>query len=121
MFTYIQKTNKAIVVIIAVSVLSFTFEGCSSVHVIAKQASKADDTYTKTVFALWWGASDPVENVDCNGNGLHDVSVKTNWLYSICTFITLGAVVPMDIEYRCTTGQLQGGGEIGMLQEEVQP
>lgn len=117
MFTHIQKTNRAIILIVAVTILSFSFEGCSSVNVIAKQASKADDIQTKTVFALWWGASDAVENVDCNGNGLHDVAVKTNWLYSICTFVTLGAVVPMDIEYRCTSNPLNDGGEIGMLQE----
>ena len=117
MFTHIQKTNRAVILIIAVTIFSFSFEGCSSVYVIAKQASKADDIQTKTVFALWWGASDPVENVDCKGNGLHDVSVKTNWFYSICTFVTLGAVVPMDIEYRCTSNPLDDGGEIGMLQE----
>lgn len=117
MFTYIQKTNRTIILIIVLSFVSFSFEGCSSVYVIAKQASKADDTYTKTVFALWWGASDPVENVECNGNGLQNVSFKTNWLYSVCTFVTLGAVVPMDIEYRCTSEPLQDGGVIGFLQE----
>lgn len=96
--------------------LAFTLEGCSAVTVTAVQASKADDTYTKTVVALWWGVSDPEEKVDCNGNGLQYVKVKTNLLYSLCAVLTLGAVVPADIEFRCTSEPLRDGGPIGEVQ-----
>jgi hypothetical protein len=114
---YFQGFNKTIVLVIGISLISIVQEGCSSISVTAKQASKADDTFKKTEFALWWGLSDPVENVDCKGNGLQVVNVSTNWIYSLCTVITLGAVVPVDVEYRCTTGSLQGGGTIGMLEK----
>ena len=114
MSTPIPVVRRAIVVVLIISVVSFTQTGCSSsVSVVAKQASKADDTFKKTELALWWGGSDPVQNAECNGNGLQFVSVKTNWLYSLCTVVTLGAVVPLDVEYRCTSEQMQDGGEIG--------
>jgi hypothetical protein len=88
------------------------------VHINAIQSSKADDICSKTVFALWWGVNDPVEEVDCKGNGLQFVSVQTNWFYSALTVITLGAVVPYDIQYRCTSENMQNGGSIGQLEGE---
>ncbi len=111
---HISKSKKAIIILFVISISSFSFQGCSSVHVVAKQASKADDIHEKTVWALWWGGSDPLENVDCKGDGLQIVSYKTSWIYSICSFVTFGAVVPVDIEYRCTQGSLHGGDEIGL-------
>ena len=86
--------------------------GCSGVHVRANQVPVADDIYEKTVVALWWGASDPLESVECGEGGLKLVSVKTSWIYSLCSVVTLGAVVPMDIEYRCAGSPLEGGGDI---------
>jgi hypothetical protein len=108
------EANRTIVLVFVL--LFCTFGGCSTVTVTAVQASKADDIYTKTVVALWWGGSDPEEKVDCQGNGLQFVSVKTNWLYSLCSVLTLGAVVPADIQYRCTSVPLQENGPIGELQ-----
>jgi hypothetical protein len=106
--------RRTVVVLLVVSFVSVSQTGCSSsVSVVAKQASKADDVVTKTEVALWWGVSDPVQNVDCSGNGLQFVSVKTNWFYSLCTVVTLGAVAPMDVEYRCTSTPPQDGGVIG--------
>ena len=57
----IQRVHQVVWIVLAMSCITYTFEGCSSVHVSAKQASKADDTNEKTVWALWWGVSDPVE------------------------------------------------------------
>lgn len=101
--------------VIVYAVLSFMVcaEGCSTVNVKANQTSKADDIKKTTVCALWWGASDPIVTANCNGNGLQIVSTTSNWLYSLCTVITLGAVVPMDVEYRCTSEPLQNGGTLG--------
>ena len=118
MIVKIQRMNQVLWIVLVMYCIAF--EGCSSVHVSAKQASKADDTYEKTVWALWWGASDPLESVDCNGNGLQIVTMKTSWIYSLCTFVTLGAAVPVDIEYRCTSEPLQGGDEIGEIIEDKQ-
>lgn len=98
--------------------VSFIYlEGCSTVNVVATQASKDDDIFTTTVVALWWGGSDPVENVDCKGNGLQFVSAQTNWFYSLVTVVTLGAVVPIEVEYRCTSVPMQDGGTIGWMED----
>lgn len=103
------------VMVVVVTLISFqvALEGCSTVNVIAKQASKADDIKKTTVCALWWGGGDPVISADCNGNGMQIVSTSSNWLYSLCTVVTLGAVVPMDIQYRCTSEPMQNGGTLG--------
>ena len=117
MSTTVPVLRRAIAVMLVISVVSFSQTGCSSsVSVVAKQASKADDVIKKTEVALWWGVSDPVQNAECGGNGLQFVSVRTNWLYSLCTVVTLGAVVPVDVEYRCTSEPMQDGGEIGQLE-----
>jgi len=120
MKTCTDKQIKTIILIITISFALFSLEGCSSVHVVAEQASLADDICTETTFSLWWGISDPELPAQCRGEGLKYVSVKTNWFYSVCSFITLGAVVPMDIEYRCTSVHMLDGGVIGSL-EEMKP
>lgn len=112
----ISKFRQSGTILILFSILMISFEGCSTVEVKALQSSKADDIYSKTVIALWWGGSDPLEEVDCNGNGLQFVQVKSNWLYSLCTVVTVGAVVPFDIHYRCTSVPMQDGGEIGRME-----
>lgn len=113
---FIQQFNHTVVIVLFISIISISFVGCSTVEVKALQSSKADDIYSKTVIALWWGGSDPLEEVDCNGNGLQFVQVKSNWLYSLCTVLTIGAVVPFDIQYRCTSITMQDGGEIGGME-----
>lgn len=116
MIYIINKIKHSGTALIVISVLFISIEGCSAVEVKAVQSSKTDDIFSKTVVALWWGGGDPLEEVDCSGNGLQFVRVKSSWLYSLCTVVTLGAVVPFDIEYRCTSIPLQDGGEIGGLE-----
>lgn len=114
-----MNNRKSLTVVIFISILIFSLEGCSAVEIKAVQSSKADDIFSKTVVALWWGGGDPLEEVDCSGNGLQFVRVKSSWLYSLCTVVTLGAVVPFDVEYRCTSVPLQNGGEIGGLEDSI--
>ncbi len=113
--------HRTVSLVLVIAVLSLSQGGCASgVEITAMQASKADDRITKTEVALWWGLADRTESVDCKGNGLQFVSAKTNWFYSLCTVVTLGAVVPLVVEYRCTSVPLQDGGKIGMT-ERKQP
>lgn len=112
MTTIRYKGSRATAIALVCALSMQAFDGCSTVSVVAKQASKADDIMTMTRVSLWWGASDAVENIDCKGNGLQIVSVKTNWLYSLCTVVTLGAVVPVDVACRCTSVPLEDGGTL---------
>lgn len=110
--SFLETIRFFILIVSFVSIASLS-ESCSTVHVRAKQASPADDMHKKTIYALWWGGSDPIETIDCgDGKGLQIVSSSSNWLYSLCTVVTLGIVVPMDIEYRCTSENLQNGGTL---------
>ncbi len=111
--------SKSLAVVLVVSLLSFPQTGCSStVNVVAEQASRADDIYKTTEVALFWGLMDRVHGVDCDGHGFQIVSVKTNWFYSLCTVVTWGAVVPLTVEYRCTSPSPEDGGVIGELKEK---
>jgi hypothetical protein len=108
-----------LIIILLVTFISLQPIGCSStVSVVAEQASRADDIHTSTEVAFLWGLMDRTRGVDCDGNGLQIVSAKTNWFYSLCTVLTLGAVVPLNVEYRCTSAPLLDGGEIGLFMEE---
>jgi len=118
---FARANHRLAVLLIASSLSLSVLDGCSAVHVRANQASVADDIQHKTVVALWWGVDDPLESVECGGQGLHLVSVKTSWIYSLCTVVTLGAVVPMDIEYRCTSKSLEGGDDIGLVRPSPLP
>lgn len=114
-----HKHGSPLIIVVVVSLLSLQPIGCSStVSVVAEQASRADDIHQTTEVAFLWGLMDRTRGVDCDGNGLQIVSAKTNWFYSLCTVLTMGAVVPLTVEYRCTSTPLQDGGEIGILMEE---
>lgn len=118
MSTSIRQSFRLFLLATSLSCSMLLSEGCSTATVTARQAPLADDTYKTTVWAFGWGASDPVESIDCGSNtGLKVVSVSTSWVYSLITVVTLGAVVPMDIEYRCASEPMQGGGDIGAVRE----
>lgn len=117
MHTCTKKFQTTAKFVLVVTIVCFTFSGCSSVNIIASQASKADDIFSKTVFAIGWGLSDPAENADCKGEGLQFISVSSSWFYSLVTVVTLGAVVPYDVKYRCTSVSMQDGGTIGESEE----
>lgn len=121
------------------SLAFFWQTGCSTVNVIAKQTPAGFDTIHKTEWTFLWGLYDKDEKVSCGTdsiicagtnpgseikhrivNGLQQVSVSTNWLYSFITVVTLGAVVPFDVEYLCISGQLQNGGTIGQVWRKKQ-
>jgi hypothetical protein len=113
----LEKKTVTIPVILYLIFISFSQQGCSSAELVAKQASSADDTYHKTVVLYFWGVMDYSESIDCKGQGFKRVSTRTNWLYALCTVVSLGAVVPLELEYRCTSQPLIEGNPIGQIED----
>lgn len=73
----------------------------------------ATDAETRTLHAFFWGLVE--QNLDvnnCEGNGLAEVTTKTNLGFALVSVLTLGIWVPMQVEWRCAKDE--GGGEIGM-------
>jgi hypothetical protein len=93
------------------SIAVFTFlcaGGCYTYHVAPLKAPIAtftDNTKGKstTYWGFFWGLKQPaIKPKNCNGNGLATVDVKTNYAYTALSFITLGIVNPIQINWQCT-------------------
>jgi hypothetical protein len=90
-----------------------TIESCSTFTVTSNQTPKSDETKSMTVVSYLWGLSDPDIKAECKGMGLLFVATKTNYLYSLCSVVTLGIVTPMTVQYRCAGDQLHEGTPFG--------
>ena len=68
----------------------------------AKNTSPSTNSKTETLHNYFWGLSQPyLEAQNCEGNGLHQVIVKTNYFYSFATVASLGIWAPIQIEWKC--------------------
>lgn len=94
-------------------VLLISVESCSTFTVKSIQTPKTDDIKSTTVVSYFWGISDPDVKAECEGKGFEFVASKTNYLYSLCSVITLGIVTPMTVQYRCAGDQLHEGTPFG--------
>lgn len=67
-----------------------------------------------TMNALLFGVYvDPeIQSAETCRNGMYDVVAKNNYLYSLASVITLGIWMPLDVEFRCKAGGLQGDGTV---------
>lgn len=60
---------------------------------------------------LWgnWVSPEIMSAEDCK-NGIYDVVVENNYLYSLATVVTLGIWMPIDVSFRCKApGAVDGG------------
>ncbi len=62
----------------------------------------ATEPHKKTMHALFWGLVQENEFADnCQGAGMHEVRVSTNFGYVLLSVVTVGIWVPVDIEWTC--------------------
>jgi hypothetical protein len=112
MTKYTAKYRQTILLFLEIFLISLILDGCSTVSVISKQASKADDIYKKTSVAFLWSNSNHIDttNVPDTGykhDGLQFVGANTNWFYSLCNLATLGAVAPVSVKYICRSSSTE--------------
>ena len=65
-----------------------------------------------TLWSFGWGlAAQPLVQPDCQGNGTAEVTASTNLGYTLLTVVTLGIVVPVQLEWRCAKDAAGNGGD----------
>jgi hypothetical protein len=85
--------------------LSVLLTGCYHYRVTAPEvADLSDHPVSETKWAIAWGlvqedASDT--SCVCMNNGIKEITASTNLGYTLLSVVTLGVVVPMDVEYVC--------------------
>lgn len=64
--------------------------------------------------AYLWGAyvKPEIRSAEQCKQGMYDVVVENNYLYSLASVVTLGIWMPMDVSFRCKAPGVQGGGTV---------
>ena len=76
--------------------------GCYQYKLLQNDQTTATLPETRLVYSYLWGIKSPTIRVDnCGGNGFDRVVVKTNFVNSFVTLITLGIVSPMRVYWEC--------------------
>jgi hypothetical protein len=86
--------------------------GCYHYHVVAPAFDPATEPQHRTVHAIAWGlVNHPAltRAADCQSNALDEVHVRNNLGYTLLTVVTLGFWAPMEVEWRCSKPQGEGG------------
>ncbi|HXD93080.1 MAG TPA: hypothetical protein VNX01_07685 [Bacteroidia bacterium] len=81
--------------------LFLSLQSCGNYYSIRTNLPPETLTKDTTVYSLWWGFTHPTIIPNCYGNGISEVTVKTNFGNKLISFVTLGIVVPIHIEYKC--------------------
>ena len=77
-------------------------QGCAYTRVAPPDINPSTQGETRTINAGTSGVYGPVVTPrNCQGNGLAEVTVHTNWLYSLVSTLTLSLWTPMDVEWKC--------------------
>lgn len=79
-----------------------TLNGCYAYRVQAPNHPGVTDPRSKTIWSLAWGLAQQQPAVDCHGEALAEVTVKSNLLFDIFTVATLGFASPKRVEWRCS-------------------
>jgi Bor protein len=78
--------------------------GCYHYRVSAPQVAALSDARSETKWSYFWGLVQESETDTgclCMNNGLKEVTASTNAGYLLLSVVTLGAVVPTELEYVC--------------------
>ncbi|MDE2878624.1 MAG: hypothetical protein OXO55_06880 [Gemmatimonadota bacterium] len=76
----------------------------------------ATDPQREVVWAKWWGIVQESPQIDnCNGQPLHEVTVRRNFVHALVTVISLGSFSPAVVEWTCAkpggSGVIPGGND----------
>ncbi len=100
--------------VVAVALCLVFGQGCAEYRLDMKDSDPAEKPYKgNMIHALGWGLLYKPQQIttDCHTEtGINDVIVKSNYLYSLVSVLTLGIWMPMEIEHRCQAGPSGGFG-----------
>jgi len=87
--------------------------GCSS-NTITRPDKWAvtEQPQQKTVWTFFWGAMHQnINPTNCVGPGLAEVTVKSNVGFALISLASLGAAMPVTVEWRCAKDKPTGGDD----------
>jgi hypothetical protein len=92
--------------LIVIPVVLMLLSACYTTNVIPYKVAQLHQPRKLTTWSFLWGAIqdkrlESDSDTDCYGNGFSRVTVKTNFGFILLSVITLGTVVPQQIEYDC--------------------
>jgi Bor protein len=92
--------------LLTVLICTVLLSGCYTTSIIPKNVAQVHSPHKRTSWSFFWGLMEDkkwknTDAVDCQGNGVSSVVVKNNLGYILLSFVTLGIVVPVGIEYDC--------------------
>ena len=89
-------------------VATFFFSGCYTYRIATEAQAGVEPSKQITAHSLFWGLvqkpKDYIHTPICDSlgvNGLAEVTVRTNFAYSLVTVITLGIWSPVKVQWRC--------------------
>lgn len=90
-------------------------QGCANYQARVADGKPLEPDYAGGMMnAYLWGAyvSPEIRSAEDCRNGMYDVVVESNYLYSLASVFTLGIWMPVDVSYRCKAPFVQGGGTV---------
>ena len=85
--------------------MSLLLSGCVTHRLIVAEPNPLDGTHTVSSNGFGWGAVQRRTVASCDSNVIDEVRVRQNLGQAIATVLTLGAWMPVRIEYRCAKRQ----------------
>jgi hypothetical protein len=86
----------------------FFLPGCYTYRIATEAQAGAEPSKQITAHSLFWGLvqkpKDYIHTPICDSlgvNGLAEITVKTNFAYSLVTVVTLGIWSPAKVQWRC--------------------
>ena len=87
----------------------FQFSSCYTYRVATQAQAGTEASNTVTAHAFFWGLlqkpADYIHTPVCDSlgvNGMSQVTIKTNFAYSLITVATLGIWSPMKVQWKCS-------------------
>ncbi len=76
--------------------------GCATHRLVVDEPNPATGYEDATLTAYFWGTIEREEVAEnCLDHALDEVRVRTNPAYALVTVITLGIVVPVEVQWKC--------------------
>ncbi len=100
-FTNFQKAASVLF-----SLILLLNTGCYRYEVLRSDEPISTNLQTRRVYSFFWGAAKSKSTYkvgNCaEGNGLQRVIIRTNFGGTLVTFLTLGIVAPMKVQWECS-------------------
>ncbi len=90
--------------VITIIFLSISVQGCYTYRLNAPGKVGVTE-HGEMLWSIGWGLVQEQPRIDCNGQALAEVAVRSNLLYDLLTVATLGFASPKRVEWKCAPPQ----------------